>query len=84
MDEERLDRIENNLTLLLQETRTANQALTRHDRALYGPTGTTGMVRTVDRLDQAEKRRAWHLKTLWGAIVGLAGTYAASLFSGKP
>lgn len=81
--EQRIDRIDVNLRLLIQEVRTSNRQQELMARTLYGPMGTTGLVRAVDRLDQAEKRRVWHLRTLWGAIVSLAGTYASGLFTGK-
>lgn len=71
--DERLVSIETNLKLLTQEFRTNNSQLqrivARHDRILLGTDKAPGLHMTVDRLEQNETRRVWHLRALWTALV---------------
>ena len=58
--------------------------IARHDRLLVGRDGDNGLVVMVDRLAQAEKRRVWHLRALWGAaLAGLANVASGFLGIGK-
>lgn len=84
--DDRLLEIEKQLSLLAQavthNTQNVDRLLTRHDSTLYGTDGTGGLVMTVDRLRGAEKRRVWHLRAIWTAILGGLGTILTNLFGG--
>ena len=40
-----------------------------HDKLLRGDESTPGFLTRVDRLEQIENSRKWHIRTVWGAIV---------------
>ena len=84
--EDRLQKIESQLGLLTQavelNTRQSGRLLARHDRALYGADGSAGIVQAVDRLNLSEKRRTWHLRAMWTAMLGGLTAVLSNLFGG--
>jgi len=44
---------------------------TDHIKQLIFGNGRNGLVVRLDRLEQSEKVRKWHIRTLWVGIVGL-------------
>jgi hypothetical protein len=49
---------------------TMQNLLEKHNDSLYGDgNGKVGMNVRVDRLEQIEDNRKWHLRALWGSIV---------------
>jgi hypothetical protein len=78
--DDRLGAIETNLKLLTQEFRANNAQLqrivTRHDRILLGVDEAPGLALKVDRLEQSETRRVWHVRALWSAVMALLARLA--------
>jgi hypothetical protein len=75
MEAERLVAIETNLKLLTQEVHASGTQLqrivARHDRILLGTDEAPGLAVKVDRLEQSETRRVWHVRALWSAVMAL-------------
>src|SRR3990167_10599318 len=51
--------------------------LERHDKMLLGTNGAAGMDKRLDRLEQVEKGRAWHLRALWASMTGVLAKWIA-------
>jgi len=43
----------------------------KHDDVIQGKNNSPGLKTKIDRLEQSEKKRAWHFRTIWGAMVGV-------------
>ena len=42
---------------------------------LNGRNGQPGLITRLDRIEQTEARRVWHIRTLWATVLaGLTGT----------
>lgn len=48
------------------------ESLSNITRTLNGHNGQPGALTRLDRLEQAEGRRVWHVRAIWSAII--AGT----------
>ena len=72
--DERLRRVEEGVSGLRgnqeQMLSMFQRLLTRHDELLNGFQDKPGLVVKVDRLENIESTRRWHLRALWVAIVG--------------
>jgi len=55
-----------------EHQKTVMTMLKKHEEIFTG-NGDAGMIKTVDRLNQAEKRRIWHFRVLWAGFLGLLG-----------
>lgn len=77
--------IETKLELLAQAVRLngrqTRRCVRKLSRTLEGDGIRPGLVTKVDRLQQAESRRKWQLRALWGALMTVAGKLASDLFS---
>lgn len=51
--------------------------LNRHDEQLNGYQEKPGMVVRMDRVEQREQGRTWHIRTIWAAIVATFGAWLA-------
>lgn len=67
---EQLDRIEKQLAEISGQLH----------RALHGNNGTPGIYIRLDRMEQSEQRRVWHMRALWGAVVAAIGQSVAQWF----
>ena len=57
--------------------------LENHDKILCGSNSTPGLKVEVDRINQIEKNRRWHIRAIWAAIVGFVVKLVGDHF-GKP
>lgn len=49
--------------------------LNRHDEQLNGFQDKPGMMVRVDRMEQREQARTWHIRTLWAAFLATVGAW---------
>ena len=57
--------------------------ISKHDTVIFG-NGTPGLRVKVDRLEQVEKMRSWHYRTIWAGLSGLLLKAGLDLFHQKP
>ena len=70
---ERLTRIEGQVAEVREDT-------TELRRGVFGYNGTPGLMTRIDRIEQAERRRAWTIRALFTAVLALiASSIAAAL-----
>jgi len=51
------------------------ESLSNITYTLNGRNGQPGLITRLDRIEQTEARRVWHIRTLWATVLaGLTGT----------
>lgn len=71
MDEQREIQLIQDLAEIKVSQKYTHEILIKMDHVVFG-NGSEGLVRKVDRLEQTEIRRAFHIRAIWAAII--AGT----------
>ena len=56
-----------------------SEQLKRHDKLLHGKNGSVGIEMRLDRIEQSEEGRKWHVRTIWVALMALMAWVAKSL-----
>lgn len=68
---EKLEALGLALASFSESHRQINELIRKHDFTLYGDgNGNPGMSVRVDRLQQDFENRKWHIRIIWGAILG--------------
>jgi len=84
---DRLKEVETGLTSLVVITKecnkNVNRMLEKHENIIQGEGGNPGLKTKIDRLEQSEKKRAWHFRTIWGGMVAMVMKVVYDMFGTK-
>ena len=50
----------------------------RHEKLFFG-NGSDGLLMDLDRLKQSADARKWHIRLLWGSVIGIAAKFIHDL-----
>lgn len=69
---EKLEAVNTSLAVLTNSHNAINAMIQKHNDMLYGDgNGKKGMAVRMDRLETDFENRRWHVRLIWGAIVGV-------------
>jgi hypothetical protein len=56
------------------------ELIERHEETLFKGNGQPAMSVRLDRLEQIEDSRKWHIRAIWGGLIGVGFKFVAGMF----
>ena len=78
-DDARIDEILRHVESHNLEFQYLRKMLEKHEEVIFG-NGGVGLKTQVDRLEQTEQSRTWHLRALWVTILGMLAKMGFGVF----